>query len=285
MRTQVLSAFLLVATSAGVSALAASPAGYALPDAAPLVANFSVSSTTTVPGTTLKPGSYVIRVVDHLPDRTILRIETADGKQLTTFLGLPSRRLSNSGRGPVDWATGPDHDKALRGFSFPGDYAVEFVYPKAQAVKLAVANSNKVEAIDPASDNLPAKDKNLSREDMRIVTLWTLAPTTVGPNDNTPAISAVKYEAPAAPSAPTPTYEARNEPPAVVNRPAPVPRPRVHTSAPAESSAAAPAPKRKPVLTALPHTASDLPLILLGGLVSLTAAAGLRTRRFFGARA
>ena len=49
---------------------------------------FSVQENTQIPGATLKPGSYNIRIVDHLSDRMVLRVER-DGKAQATFLALP----------------------------------------------------------------------------------------------------------------------------------------------------------------------------------------------------
>ena len=258
-------------------------------DPAALTASFSVSSPTQVPGKVLKAGSYTIRVVDHLSDRIVLRIEDPDGKTASTFLGLPASALSTSGTGPVAWSDSPKGSKALRGFSFPGGNAVEFVYPKDEAVAIAKVNSSKVAAIDPASDNLPAR-KDLSREDMQMVTLWSLSATRVGPQD-APAIQAEHYKpsptsyaqaapepAPAVPassSAATPSPEA---PVARATRPAP--RPAVRPSPAPQQVATL---HRPAVVASLPHTASPLPVVLLLTLFSLAAAFILRLRRSFSA--
>ena len=52
---------------------------------------FSVQENTQIPGATLKPGSYNIRIVDHLSDRMVLRVER-DGKAQSTFLGAAGKR-------------------------------------------------------------------------------------------------------------------------------------------------------------------------------------------------
>jgi hypothetical protein len=278
MRISIFTGVLFVSTLSAAYASTSPAASYISPDAASLTSNFTVGTRTVVPGTTLKPGSYVIRIVDHLSDRTILSVERPDGKVLATFLALPSQAISRGGSGPVDFSDGPKHDRALRGYSFPGNLTVEFVYPKAEAVQLAIANGQKVEAIDPASDNLPSKEKNLSHDDMQIVTLWTLSPTVVpaGGGLSGPAISAAKYVPPSPPQPSAPRYVARNEPPANMPNAAPFQQtPAASIAAPRSRPASA---TRKPVLAVLPHTASDLPMILMLGLLAFIGAVMLRLR-------
>lgn len=247
---------ILLGSAATLSAVPVPPVD---PTAVPLVSNFSVSSPTQVPNEKLKPGSYSIIVVDHLSDRIVLRIDDSKGKIHDTFLGVPSSSLGNGGStGPIPWNSGSDHEAALRGFVFPGGGAVEFVYPKDEAVAIAKKSGGTVPAIDPSSEGMVIMDNMLSKEDMAMVTLWTLTPTTVGPKDGAqPAIQAARYQAPQSPQPVQPQEIAQNDPP-----PSPV--------APAPQSANV---RRKPVMAKLPHTASDLPLILIIGILSLVAAA------------
>ena len=269
------------------AATPSSAADSAPSDPSQLTASFSVDASTTVPGKVLKPGSYTIRVVDHLSDRIVLRIEDPEGKAATTFLGLPASGLAASGSGPVSWPTAPKSGRALRGFAFPGGSSVEFVYPKDEAVAIAKVNSSKVAAIDPSSDNLPAH-KDLSRDDMQMVTLWALSATHVGPNEQ-PAIQAEHYKS-------TETVAAASQVPAATPAPtansAPVATPArgyVASAKPAVmprvSARPAPAPQqvaalhRPAVVASLPHTASTLPSVLLASILCVVGAAGLRFRR------
>ena len=161
-----------------------------------LATNFTVDAKTTIPGAVLPPGLYTISVIEHLTDRVILQVSDKNGKIQSTFLGLTNSSLTSAGQGPVPWG---GKLTALRGFTFPGASPVEFVYPKAQAVAIAKGNSDKVLAIDPASDNLSITHDKLSTQDMQIVTLWTLKSTRVGP-DSEPAIEAARYQVPPAPT-------------------------------------------------------------------------------------
>ena len=144
-------------------------------------ANFTLTQQTRVPGSTLKPGQYTIRVVDHLSDRLIVRVDSANGKTHTTFLGLQDANGAAGSPGVVNWTNDADRTAYLKGFQFPNTSSlVEFVYPKAEAVAIAKSNQSKVPAIDPASEGKPT-DKNLSKDDMEVVTLWLLSSTTVRP--------------------------------------------------------------------------------------------------------
>ncbi len=219
---------------------------------------FNVSQQTQVPGMTLQPGTYSIRVVDHLADRLIVRIDGASGgSQHSTFIGLPNTGLPKSGSGIIAFDSGGDGGAAARGFSFPGGRTVEFVYPKADAVSLAKANGTKVVAIDPASEGRVPTETGLSKDDMEVVTLWTLSSTKVGAGDAAPAISAEKYRAKR-------TSAAANTEVASAGQDAP--------------NAAAPR-AQKPVIAKLPHTGSDLPLVAMLAFFALLGAAGLRLGR------
>ena len=250
---------------------------------------FTISDKTRIPGATLKPGSYNIQVVDHLSDRVIVRVEGNGGSTHSTFLGLPNSSLGKPAvPGPITWGNAAQGTQYLRGWYFPNSAsAIEFVYPKGDAVAIAKSNQAKVPAIDPASEGKVA-DKELSKDDMELVTLWLLSSTQVGPNDSTPAIKAERYQQVA--SAQT------NEPP----------RPQVSSGASTSSGstysgstasgssasgsnadvsqqAAVRTPKavhRKPVITQLPHTASLLPLISLLAVFLFAAAAAMRMYRW-----
>lgn len=204
-------------------------------------ATFTVSQQTMVPGKTLPPGSYSIRVLDHLQDRYIVRVDSTSGDEHTTFIGVQDPKLKAiASSGVVPWGSAPAGNTALRGFSFGGSSpSLEFVYPKNDAVALAKLNGSRVPAIDPASEGKPAELAGLSKDDMEIVTLWMLSSTRVGPGDTAaPQIKAEKLQ-----------QVAKNNPPA------------------------------KPPIAKLPHTGSDLPSLLLLGVGCAGAATMLGRRR------
>ena len=259
--------------------LLSGPEMYGVGDVNDGVSSFTVDNQTQVPGKTLKAGEYTIRIVDHLSDRMIVRIER-NGKQETTFLALPVSGLQRpSQEGPIKLVSGKGKD-ALRGFAFPNGTLAEFVYPKEEAVGIAKANNTKIPAVDPASEGLPAGSA-LSPEDMKMVTLWMLSPVDVGPDGNGKGIAAERYQAPRQ----TATVQAPR--PAAT---APMPRQSASgqqlqqvpsTRAPQQvaSVQTPPHPRARPIMAALPHTAGSLPLVMLTGLFSLGFATALARRR------
>ena len=175
-----------------LASLAPSSMWAAGPDGA--TEQFTVTQSTMVPGTTLKPGSYTIRVMDHLQDRFVLRIEGNSGSDHTLFLGVPSAGLKGNGAGVVAYGAGPDGKSALRGFIFKSSNTpIEFVYPKNDAVALAKLNQKKVLAVDPMSEGKSDNMANLNKDEMQMVSLWLLTPEPVGGGAE-PKISASKYE-------------------------------------------------------------------------------------------
>ncbi len=260
---------------------------------------FQVKEKTEVPNTTLQPGSYSIRILDHLRDRVILQVSGKNNHVQATFLAVPAATMASAPVGPIAYSAGPKGKAAMKGYAFPGGTAVEFVYPKNDAVSIAQANGTRVMAIDPASEGRVPSPK-LNQNDMQMITLWMLEPARVGPADAKPTIAASRYQAPqpatevaqneaapapAAPSAPAPS--------------APAPAADSETAAPAVPSHAvarrsrpvqlaqndvppAPAPVRthvRPAVKALPHTASLLPLLWMGAFATLFLGASLSFRR------
>jgi len=198
-----------------------------------------------VPGATLQPGKYVMKLMDSQTNRHVVQIFNADESHIiTTILAIPNYRLQLTGKTAFSfWETPPGQPKALRAWFYPGDnFGQEFAYPKNEATTIAAFTK-------------------------------TAVPTTAAENEsqyNTAAVTetteqgqeqplAQDYTAPAA--APAPTEMAQNTPP--------------------ETPAAAPAPAPEPeeANRSLPKTASSYPLIALAGLLSLGLFATLRVVR------
>lgn len=259
--------FAAIAVAASTSLWAADtpPGGPGTP------ANFSVAKHTLVPGNVLKPGAYSIHVVDHIEDRIVVQVDGSNGREHDLFLAVPTRVGLV---GPVAWDKGPAGESALKGFNFPNGMAVEFVYPKETAVELAKANNAPVVAVDPESEGKPNVAK-MSPDDRRIVSLWLLSLTKAGPNDAEPAILAKRYRAPEGQQGQGVVAQGTpqsDQAPSANETASAAPAPHPPARTPYRT------PKQKPVVSELPHTASDLPLIALIGLGSL-AAAGLMTMR------
>ena len=270
LRSIVLSLTILAATS-GLYALD-SPRSYVGETAI-----FALPTKTDVPGKTMPPGKYFILVVDQYSDRMIVRVENEATKDHSIFLGVPQPALGTGSKGPVEWNKGPSSGSAMRGYTFSPGLAVEFVYPKDEAVGIATKNAAKVIAVDPQSEGMPEL-KNMSKDDMQMVNLWALSLTTVGAKDTQPAIEAKKYESLPI-NAPQPAVASSG---ATVGPPAPIDqrnvasleKPRLGVNG---DNTTAPAPaKRRPVIAKLPHTASPFALIVFLGIFFLTAGELLR---------
>lgn len=246
-------------------------------------APFQVTQKTEAPGISLSPGSYTARITDHLNDRVIVQLQKSGSHDVATLLAYPNSALTG-GSGPVLFSSGLKNKPTIRGFAFSGGPTVEFVYPKADAVTLAKANSVKVMAVDPASEGRP-KLPQLTQSDMNEVTLWMLTPTPVQPGAGA-GIQAARYQPPVAAPSQAATAVASTTP-----APSPAPQPGYTPSASAYSAAKSqPAPQPvevasnvrphiRPAVKQLPHTASNLPLIALFGALSFGLAGGLNVKR------
>ena len=236
---------------------------------------------TVIPGKTLDPGSYSIRIFDQFSDRFILQVDDSKGATLSTFIGLYSSEfdtsLGRSQRGPIFWSSAPKGAKAMRAFAFRNGNTLDFAYPKAQAVTLAKLNTSSVPAIDPESEGRKP-DPKLSLEDRQVVTLWELKATHVGPKNETPAIEAKRYTAPIQPSA-APVQVATSAPPPVRVVPSPAPAVKQSRPAPVQVAKLDAPPRVRSSVQRLPQTASELPLIVLISLLSLFAAGGISVFR------
>ena len=281
----------LMPLASGAGAASFSPASDSPATAGP-AGSFTLDSKTQIPGRTLGPGAYTIQIVDRLSDRMIVQVDR-NGKKQSTFLALPATKLR--GQGPIALTGGAKGKAALRGFAFPNGIVAEFVYPKSEAVGLAKANDTTIPAIDPESEGrVPAPD--LSRNDLQEVTLWMLSPTLVGPGNAKPGIQAVRYQQPrqTAPrqqyassqqpdSQSQPALQTQARPPAYQNAPSRQSTQNSSQESSNEQQVAAnhtPArPAARPAMTALPHTASSLPLIALTCLFSFSGALWLNRRR------
>jgi len=209
---------------------------WAAPPATP-AADFTISNPSHIPGATLVPGSYTIHVVTRLSDRVILKVDAVNGDVHSTFLGIPNRELPKPATtGPVKWGNPADGSQYLKGWYFPGSASV-VEFVYPKAEAVAIASANPAKV--PAVD--PASegkvaDNTLSQDDMQLLTLWLLSLEQVGPSSGGDSAK--------------PGIKAER-----------------YTQV---------ASVLKPVIKALPHTASRIPLVWLLGFSSLIAAFVLR---------
>jgi hypothetical protein len=103
-----------------------------------------------VPGVgaqTLPAGTYVIKVVDTLTDRHIVRIFSEDETHIfTTIMAIPNFRLHATDKTVITFKErGEGQPEAIRAWFYPGrQWGDEFVYGKAKAIELAKISNQPV---------------------------------------------------------------------------------------------------------------------------------------------
>jgi LPXTG-motif cell wall-anchored protein len=194
---------------------------------------------------TLQPGEYVLALVDSLSDRHIVRVFDKDQKHvITTILAVPNYRLRPTGQTVLQyWEVPAGQPRALRAWFYPGDnFGQEFVYHKQTAADIAAFAKAQVPAV--AIDTTVEED------------LKTAPLVVVDESGKTSDLVVAAVE---------PAVTEPAQPQEVVQVAA--------APAPAE-----PVQETEPVQQTLPHTASNMPLLGLFGILSLAAFAVLRIR-------
>jgi hypothetical protein len=97
---------------------------------------FTFGSPVEVPGTVLKAETYVFKLADSSPERTIVQVFSKDEKHLyATFIAIPDERLQTTGKTIITFDEAPaGAPEAVRAGFYPGkNYGHQFVYPKPKA--------------------------------------------------------------------------------------------------------------------------------------------------------
>jgi hypothetical protein len=100
----------------------------------------TVSEPVLIPGKTLMPGKYVVKLVDSASDRHIVQFTNErEDEVITTVLAIPNYRLKPLGDTQFGWWETPaGNPPALRAWFYPGDnFGQEFAYPKGLSAKIA----------------------------------------------------------------------------------------------------------------------------------------------------
>ncbi len=212
----------------------------------------TVNEPIQVPGKTLEPGQYVMKLLDSPSNRHIVQIYDKNEQHLvTTVLAIPNYRLEPTGKTQFGfWETPAGQPKALRSWFYPGDnFGQEFAYPKGEAMQIAK------EVNQPVPTTYATNESELSTA--RVGTVDQVGTekeldqnTYKSTNDNMPT-GTMASQTPT--PAQTPVQTAQNTAP-----------PNDTTAERAATPAATP--------QRMPRTASPYPAIALFGLVSLLGA-------------
>jgi hypothetical protein len=207
---------------------------------------FTIDQPIQVTDTYLEPGTYVMKLANSSSDRNIIQIYDANQQHLiNTVLAIPNYRVQRTGNTRfMFWETPPGTARAMRAWFYPGDnFGQEFRYPKHlhQLASLTTTTAQSQEPAAPAAAPAPV-----------------IPAPPVAVNQEPPAPPAVEEEE-------QQVVIAQNTPPP------PPPEP--------EAAPITPTPAPEPATQELPKTATPLPWIGLGGLLSLALYGLLRVRR------
>ncbi len=132
----------------GAGALALSPLAMAGPWDQKTTITFS--GPVEIPGQILPAGTYVFKLADSSSNRHIVQVFNKDQNHIYgIFLAIPDYRLTPADKPIVTFTERPgDAPPAVRAWFYPGQsYGHEFVYGKAEARALAKANKVPVPAM------------------------------------------------------------------------------------------------------------------------------------------
>ena len=109
---------------------------------------FTFSQAVELPGTTLPAGTYLFALADGATNRHVVRVMSQDRKTLhATLLAIPNYTLDKASDEPqVRFMEGPETGpQAVKVWFYPGrTTGHEFLYPRAQAMKLAARTGESV---------------------------------------------------------------------------------------------------------------------------------------------
>lgn len=221
---------------------------------------FTFSQAVELPKTTLPAGKYFFQLADSQSNRHIVKVMTADKKELlATLMAIPYYSNDRPSDEPqvrfleTPAQAGASNTNAIKIWFYPGNTTGhEFIYPRSQALKIAARTGESV-----LTTKTEEESSDLTRVDA----------------------SGVDAEATA--QAETTTAQVTEQQPA----PEPVREPvGAITGSPETTPAPAPTPEPAPMperteRTNLPHTAGFLPLLALIGAGSLAGNRMLRRAR------
>jgi len=226
---------------------------------------FTFSAPVSLPGVTLPAGKYEFKLM-NTTDRHVVQVSNADGKLITTLFAIPSIRMDVPDDPEVRFMETPANvPPAIQTWWYPGNKTGhEFLYSKQQAMALAKVNPRGVLVGGATGD---VSRVNAQGEETKVAANESKPEQVSGRAQSGQAAAAARAAA-NAPAAVTP------EPPAASPQPTSVARPETPRADVSARNVRRPAAPR----TALPHTASPLPIFVFVGLGSLGAGLALRRR-------
>jgi hypothetical protein len=241
------------------------------------------SAPVSLPGVTLPAGTYTFKLADLLSTRHVVHVANADDTQvLATFIAIPAERPQPADETVITFRETPSNlPPAVRFWYYPGEtIGREFAYPREQALLIANATGEEVLAVDadakdadamrsgeltrvsPAS---PAEQEARSASDATPPPSQTAPPAATIASQPAEPASTRGQSAPAEPPSAPAQSETRAATETARSEPSTTPATGAETAARQQSAAAGTSGR-------LPNTASELPLVLFVGLLSLGGA-------------
>jgi hypothetical protein len=165
-----------VAFSLAVVWLVMTPAAYA--DDWDKATRVTVNQPIEIPGMILPAGTYIVKIVDLVAERHVVRFLSEDGSQIyATLIGMPNFRLEPTDKTSfIFYEAEANRPRALHAWFYPGyRYGIEFAYPEARAAQIAqVAGEQVIAFTEPEpffrEDPTPAPVEELLEEPLVAVT-------------------------------------------------------------------------------------------------------------------
>jgi hypothetical protein len=220
----------------------------------------TVKETIEVPGATLPPGHYVVKLVDSQSNRHIVQFLNEDEDEvLSTVIAIPNSRMEPTGDTQFEWYETPaGQPPALRAWFYPGDnFGQEFAYPEGRAAELAQSTQQEV----PRMTEEDTANVTTQPEQRQETETAEAAPA---PEPEQPAVIEER-ETVIAQAEPQPQPQARPQP-----EPQPAPQPQQNMAQDQNTQQDE---------TELPETAGFGALLALIGFGSLGASAAIRKLR------
>jgi len=236
---------------------------------------FTFSGPVTLPGVTLPAGQYLFRLADPNSSSKVVQVLNAEGtKPFGLFFTIPAERLEPASTPEVRFMeTASGTPAAIKTWWYPGERrGYEFIFPKEQARRLAMAASQPVLTTDAQTTTTEqtntAELSRVGSSGNETDVTASAAPTAATPIGTTQEGQIASSSI----SIPTPSIPAVSSAP--VTQTASSQTSATQTGSPkTNSTQSGPAQATR---TQLPRTASQLPLIAMVGTVTLLSAASLR---------
>lgn len=222
------------------------------------------SNTVQVPGATLPAGKYVFKLLESPSDRYIVQVfNERENHIFATILAVPDYKLDVPEKTQITFYEAPvGQPLPIRSWFYPGDnYGRDFVYSKGEAALIAQAGNQNV-----ATETTTAVAQN-----NEINTTETQAQQSAAVATEPEVESSKSVETPEPAPAVAEPQVTEPEPQTTES-----PRSDEVTTEQTPTDTAAPAPEPS---TTMPATGSEMPMVLLVGLVSLAGAMTVRAAR------